>query len=254
MALSSILKGQGSNAAKQVIDAALSVGKAALHTVMPDDIEFYLCSLELVDCKDTRIGFLSFSVMREQITESFSPIQTMIKTHAGVVTTFNNTFSPIDINIAGTFGRKFRLLLNYIDPDVYIRKNTPGIAKTGFLSLNMGSIAGISTGVKSGYGMTKILEHIIKHSVDVDANGKPYYLKFCNYSLNTAYLVDVVNFTTSQNMASNCIWNYSMTLRAVSPLTKKKVKNKLSELLPEVASNAIGNGITNIVNGMTRLL
>ena len=136
--MSNILKGVGGNVAQQVIDTAISVGKAALHCVMPNDIELYLCALELVDCKNTRMGYLSFSVMPEQISESFTPIQTMIKTHSGVVTTFNSSFSPIDIQIAGTFGRKFRLLLNYVDPDTQIKKGFMSQVSGGdFFSLNI---------------------------------------------------------------------------------------------------------------------
>lgn len=246
-----LLGGQLTNVAQQVIDSAMSVGKAALHAVMPDDIEYYLCSLELVNCKDERVGFLSFSVMPEQINENHTPIQTMVKTNNAVVTNFNSSFAPIDISISGTFGRKFRLLLDYKDPKDVL---TPGGASMQSISLDFGTIAGVSSGVKSGYGMTKILEHILRGANNVDVNGKPYYLKFCNYSLNTAYIVDVVNFSFSQSMANNCMWNYSFTLRAVADLRKyNSSKNKLKELLPQVASNSIASGLTNIVNGMTRM-
>ena len=242
------MKSQGTNVAQQLIDTALSVGKAAIHAAMPDDFEYYLCSLELVNHKDERKGFLSFSVMPEQISESYAPIQTMIKTHNAVVTLFNDSFAPVDINIAGTFGRKIRLLLNYKDPWI----------QTGgkqFLALNFGKVAGVEVGVKTGYGMTKVLQHILNASSKTEAeSGKPYYLKFYNYALNTAYLVDVVNYTVNQSMGSNMIWNYQMTLRAVAPLsTFSNIGNKMKNLLPEVASNSVANGVTNIVNGMTRL-
>ena len=215
---------------------------------MPDDFEYYLCSLELVNHKDERKGFLSFSVMPEQISESYTPIQTMIKTHNAVVTLFNDSFAPVDINIAGTFGRKIRLLLNYKDPWI----------QTGgrqFLALNFGKVAGVDVGVKTGYGMTKVLQHILNVSSKTEAeSGKPYYLKFYNYALNTAYLVDVVNYTVNQSMGSNMIWNYQMTLRAVAPLSSfSNIGNKMKNLLPEVAANSVANGVTNIVNGMTRL-
>lgn len=247
--LKNVINKQILNVGQQVVDTAISVGRAALHATMPDEIEYYLCSLELVDCQDVRVGFLSFSVMPEQIMESHNPIQTMIKTNNAVVTNFNKSFSPIDISVAGTFGRKFRLLLNYKDPSA--RKKMTSIAGA---SLDFGEVAGVSTGIKSGYGMTKILEHIFVKANTTDMNDKPYYLKFCNYSLNTAYLVDVVNFSFSQSLANNCMWNYSFTLRAVAPLLKyNSSKNKMKELLPQVASNAIANGLTNIANGMTRI-
>lgn len=242
------MKSQGTNVAQQLIDTALSVGKAAIHAAMPDDFEYYLCSLELVNHKDERKGFLSFSVMPEQISESYTPIQTMIKTRNAVVTLFNDSFAPVDINIAGTFGRKIRLLLNYKDPWI----------RTGgkqFLALDFGKVADVEVGVKTGYGMTKVLQHILNASSKTEAeSGKPYYLKFCNYALNTAYLVDVVNYTVNQSMGSNMIWNYQMTLRAVAPLSSfSNINNKMKNLLPEVAANSVANGVTNIVNGMTRL-
>lgn len=248
MSLKTIMKSQGTNVAQQLIDTALNVGKAAIHAAMPDDFEYYLCSLELVNHKDERKGFLSFSVMPEQISESYTPIQTMIKTHNAVVTLFNDSFAPVDINIAGTFGRKIRLLLNYKDPWI----------QTGgrqFLALNFGKVAGVDVGVKTGYGMTKVLQHILNVSSKTEAeSGKPYYLKFYNYALNTAYLVDVVNYTVNQSMGSNMIWNYQMTLRAVAPLSSfSNIGNKMKNLLPEVAANSVANGVTNIVNGMTRL-
>lgn len=242
------MKSQSTNVTQQLIDTALNVGKAAIHAAMPDDFEYYLCSLELVNHKDERKGFLSFSVMPEQISESYTPIQTMIKTHNAVVTLFNDSFAPVDINIAGTFGRKIRLLLNYKDPWI----------QTGgrqFLALNFGKIAGVDVGIKTGYGMTKVLQHILNASSKTEAESKkPYYLKFYNYALNTAYIVDVVNYTVNQSMGSNMIWNYQMTLRAVAPLSSfSKIGNKMKNLLPEVAANSVANGITNIVNGMTRL-
>lgn len=248
---SNFLNNVGSNSAKALIDGIVSVGKAAIHCIMPDDIEYYLCSLELVDYKDNRIGFLSFTVMPEQIVESYTPIQTMIKTQRANVTTFNDSFQPVDISIAGTFGRKFRLLLNYKDPYKSDALNTFG--KSKIISLNFGEILGAEVGVKSGYGMTKILEHILRAANMTDYNGKPFYLKFCNYSLNTAYICDVVNFNLNQSMANNCMWNYSFTLRAVSDIRGyKKLKNKLKELLPQVAANSIASGVTNIASGMLR--
>jgi len=255
MSLKTIMKSQGTNVAQQLIDTALNVGKSAIHAAMPDDFEYYLCSLELVNHKDERKGFLSFSVMPEQISESYTPIQTMIKTHNAVVTLFNDSFAPVDINIAGTFGRKIRLLLNYKDPWYDNSGNGIKILQSKkFISLDFGKVAGMEVGVKTGYGMTKILQHILAKATTTDADNHPYYLKFYNYALNTAYIVDVVNYTMSQSMGSNMIWNYQMTLRAVAPLSSfSNIGNKMKNLLPEVASNSVANGVTNIVNGMTRL-
>ena len=250
--MSDKLNSLGNNAIRQVIDGALSIGKAAMHCWLPDDIEFYLCSLELVNYKGKRQGFMSFAVMPEQIVENHSPIQTMIKTHKGVVTTFNDSFSPVDIQIAGTFGRRFRILINNaIDP---MHEGLVG-GGTKVKTMAFGLWGDNSMAVKSGYGMTKVLEHILEAANMTDnENGKPMYLKFCNYSLNTAYVVDVINFSFQQSLANNCMWNYTMTLRAVAPIDNNGFKNKWKELFPQVAANAIAGGLTNILAGMTAMI
>ena len=116
MSFKDTLKSAGSTALSGLVDAAIDFGKSALHALMPDDYEYYLCSFELYDSKMDKKGFLSFVVMPDQITESHSPIQSITKTHSGIVTTFNSTFSPVNITISGTFGKKFRIVSNYKDP------------------------------------------------------------------------------------------------------------------------------------------
>ena len=248
MSLKSIIQSKtGASVIQSLKSTLVEVGRSAIHATLPDDFEYYLCSLELVNHLDERVGFLSFTVMPEQINESYAPIQTMIKTHSGVVTVYNDSFAPVDINISGTFGRKIRLLLNYKDP--YI--------ETGgrkFATLNFGKLTGVETGVKSGYGMTKILQHILENSAKSDEFGRPHYLKFYNYALNTAYICDVVNFSLNQNVGSNMMWNYNISLRATAKLSNvSSVKNRLKQVLPQVASNSIANGVTKIANGMIGL-
>ena len=150
-AISKVLKSQASSITGNAIDAALSVGKAALNAVMPDDIEYYLCSLELYNQDKKRVGFLSFVVMPDQMEENHSPIQTMIKTHRGIATVLNDSFAPVDISFSGTFGRKWRLLSSFKDPKLELDTK-------GFLNLSFGSVAGIGVGLKSGYGITKIMD------------------------------------------------------------------------------------------------
>ena len=246
MSLKTIMKSQGINVAQQLIDTALSVGKAAIHAAMPDDFEYYLW---LAQHRYTEAEWLEL-LGKEPDWRYFAACAYKMEADGkpAMPTLFNDSFAPVDINIAGTFGRKIRLLLNYKDP--WIQTGGKQI-----LALNFGKVAGVEVGVKTGYGMTKVLQHILNASSKTEAeSGKPYYLKFYNYALNTAYLVDVVNYTVNQNMGSNMIWNYQITLRAVAPLSSfSNIGNKMKNLLPEVASNSVANGVTNIVNGMTRL-
>lgn len=226
---------------RTVIDSVLEVGKSALHVLIPDDYEYYLCSLELYDSNFKKEGFLSFVVMPDQIMENHTPIQTMTKTHGGIVTTFNPTFAPIDISFSGTFGKKFRMVTNVVQD--------PTKKKGGnLLNLNLGKLGNVGIGVKSGYGLTKVLEHILRMANKTDGNNKPYFLIFNNYAFNTSYVVNVVNFQFTQSYEQNMIWHYNVTLKAVG--RKPKKLNKKWNLLGQVASNSISNGLTKTITGM----
>lgn len=77
-------------ATTQLMNALVVVGKSAVHTIIPDEYEYYLCSLELYDSAHTKVGYISFVIMPDQISESHSPIQNIIKTHSGIVTVITN--------------------------------------------------------------------------------------------------------------------------------------------------------------------
>jgi hypothetical protein len=248
--LTTILKDSSKTASAAInntIDAVEQYGIAAVHSIVPDDIEYYLCSLELFTENKERVGFISFVVMPSQIVESHTPIQTMIKTNRGISTVFTDSFSPIDISIAGSFGRKFRLILNYTDPNDVLDSNN------SFSSLNFGIIKGVNSGVKSGYGLTKLLEHILSRANKTEKN-KPLYLVFNNYSFNTSYVTDVINYSFNQNENYNMIWNYSIQLRAVADNRTFFSSESKTNFLKTVSANSIATGLTNMVNEMTRML
>lgn len=241
----------GVNIAKQAVDIAMKVGKSALHAVVPDDFEYYLLSLELLDSSLNREGFISFTVMPEQIIENHSPIQSVTKTHQGIISVFSDTFAPVDLNIAGTFGRKFRLVSQLQDP-------YDASKLTNFLNMSLGKLGNsllggnLSLGVKSGYGLTKVLEHMLKAANQRDATNKPRWLILRNYAFNTAYIVDPISFSFSQNQGNNMMWYYSMNLRAVADYSVNKKKNNWAAL-GTVAANGIATGLTDIATKMIGL-
>ena len=212
-------------------------GRAAIHAMAPDEYEYYLCSLELLNSEGMRKGFISFVVMPDQIVETHTPIQTMTKTHSGIVTTFNPSFSPIDIQISGTFGKKFRLVTGLSDPT----------KKENGLNLTFGKVASATVGVKSGYGLIKILEHILKTSEKLDVNDKPYFVVFNNYAFNTHYIVNIMNYTFQQSYDQNMIWHYSISMKAVA-LKPKELGISTANFLNSVSANTISNGITKLIS------
>ena len=251
------LKGAGNSVIPSTIDAICNMGRAAMNVVMPDNIEYYLCTLELLNVNNEQQGFLSFSVMPENIVESRTPIQTMMKTHKGIVTVFNNSFSPIDISIAGTFGRKFRIVAKCKDP---IDITT---AKSGFFGLNAGRVLNTvgtwlssNMSVKSGYGLTKVLEHMLTYANKTDINGQPYFLVFRNYAFNTAYVVNVQNFSFSQSVGNNMIWQYQMNLQAVADANEFALTSRSKDMknfLTTVGYNSVANGLTKLTTEMIGL-
>lgn len=221
--------------------ALVETGRAAIHAIAPDEYEYYLCSLELLDGSGERQGFISFVVMPDQIVESHTPIQTMTKTHSGIVTTFNPSFSPIDITISGTFGKKFRLVTGLADP---MKR------KGGGLNLSFGKLATTTVGAKSGYGLMKILEHILIKSEKIDeSTGKPYFVIFNNYAFNTHYVVNIVNYNFQQSYDQNMIWHYNVVMKAVAE-KPKGLGMSMSHFLGSVAANSMANGMTKLIAGM----
>lgn len=226
------------------LNAAMTIGKAALHAMAPDNYEYYMCSLELIDCSGNQVGFISFVVMPNNITESTTPIQTQTKTKNGMVTLFNDSFAPVNISLQGTFGRKFKIVTDMVDPSEK-GKN--------FFNGNIGKIVGIEIAVKSGYGLTRVLQYILKKTNELDTQGRPYILLFNNYSFNSSYVVDVMSYSFNQSIENNMLWFYELQLKAIAPGSAvRSSKQNNAQLLKVVASNAIAQGLTNVINDVKR--
>lgn len=243
----------GNKAANSGITNALSIvesiGESALHMLAPDNFEYYQCSLELLDVEKNQVGFISFVVMPNNISESRVPIQTQVKTKSGIVTNFNDSFAPVNITLQGTFGRRFRIVTGIVDPSPK-RWNGWG----NFFNGNMGkAMFGFETAYKSGYGLTKVLKFILEKANELDSKGRPYILLYNNYAFNTSYVVDVVNSSFNQSIENNRLWFYEISLKAVAPASAVQTEGKRNaKLLKTVASNAIAQGLSNVVKDVKR--
>lgn len=236
------------SAVSNALNAAITVGKAALHASAPDNYEYYLCSLELLSSNAERIGFISFIVMPNNISESTQPIHTQTKTKNGLVTLFNDSFCPVTISLQGTFGRKFRLITGLVDPADKSDKKWKN-----FLNGNFGRVKDFTVGVKSGYGLTRVLKYILERANTLDDNSRPYILLYNNYSFNSSYVVDVINYSFNQSTENNMLWFYDLQFKAVAPGSAVKTKTQnMGSLLASVASNSIAQGLTNVINDAKR--
>lgn len=222
------------------------VGKAGLHTLAPDNFEYYMCSLELLDSLGETKGFMTFPIMPNSIMENKTQIATLTKTNRGVVMTYNNSFVMRDISIQGTFGRRFRTIVG-------AKEVKNGVAKFPILGGNLGfNFMSGGVMIKTGYGLTKMLKNMIEASTELDINKKPCILIFNNYALNTQYVVEVLQSSFSQSVENNMLWYYSLEMKAIAPASAVKVQKRNNSLLRNVASNAIASGIGNVLMDVKR--
>lgn len=206
------------------------IGQAGLHGVFPNDFEFYAVAIELVNADGETEYYMMFPVMPDSLSINEPNIVSVTKTSGGVTTLFNPTFQPQSITCMGTFGKKFRVLLNGnggIFGTAYARiKNLKNLIKQGgsiFSKNDIEDTPELSKNIKTGYGATKLLERLLELSKSVDANGRPYYLFFYNLAFNQQMLVEVENASFNQDISSNNgYWRYQFQLKAVAPATAFK--------------------------------
>ncbi len=231
---------------ENVQNVAANIGRAALHSLAPDDFEYYLCSLELLDSTGNTKGFMFFTVMPNNITESKTQIASISKTNKGISVLFNSTFVPRDISIQGTFGRKIRLLIGVKEPQ--------DVSKIPFFGGNLGlNVEGDSV-IKTGYGLVKMMKSIVDESFKVDKNGNACILIFNNYAFNTHYVVEVMQSSFSQNVENNMLCYYNLEMKAVAPASAVKIQSQDGDkrYFERVAANAIAKGIGDLLNDISR--
>ena len=207
----------------------LQAGRAGLHSLFPNDFEYYAIAFELVNSQESTEQMLIFPVLPDEIREEKTTLNNIKKSGAGVVSLFNPSFNPFSIRLTGTFGRKFQILLN---DETAIVSAISGQLKQG--SGLFDEPPQFNLGIKTGYGVTKLLEKIYEKHKLLDEYGKPYRLYFYNLALNSNHLVTLDNLELSQNVKdSNMVWTYSMRMTAIAPAsaTKKFLKSSLITVL-----------------------
>lgn len=192
--------------AGEVVSSSL---RAYLNSLYPDEFEYYLCSFELVNKSGIVEQVLIFPIMPDSIQENRQSLVNIKKTMSSVVSLTNNTFSPTTITINGTFGKKLRILLGPKQTNAsafYFEKKIK--LKDDVIELN--------TEIKTGYGVTKKLENMIKLSQKESSDGSGYLLFFYNLALNNNYLVEVTDMSFQQSMENNMMWNYSINMKSLA--------------------------------------
>jgi hypothetical protein len=203
------------------------VGKIGLNIQYPDEFELYVIALELLDSELNTLRYFIFPVMPESLEESYSTIQSIKKTLSGLHVQSTSTFTPTDITLSGSFGRRLRVLLGTEYTDFLTSFKAENISFRGSVR---NTIKFFDENIKTGYGCIKILEKIIKESSETGDDGRGKLLVLHNLALGNSYVVRPINLRLSQNKQSNMIWNYSLSLKSIAPLeslyTSSQMRNK----------------------------
>ena len=213
-----------------------------------------MCSLSLRNRNMEEVAYMSFPVMPNNIMESQQAVASVTKTNKGIVTQFNSSFNPKDISIQGTFGRKLRLILGNKE---FVPKAEAGFAMAqkffnGNIGIN-GGIAGTDLLIKTGYGLTKMMQRILDAAYAGDDDG-PYIVVFTNYAFNTSYVVEPLQRSFSQSTENNMIWYYNVEMKAVSDWSDLSKGENIGKFMGQVAANAVSNTLTKVLNSAMRLI
>lgn len=197
-------------------DLKTKLGGALLNALFPNEFEFYLVSLELVDSSDKSVILFVFPITPADLQETFTPITNIKKSLGGITVLKNHTFTPREISIRGNFGRELKLLVGHVNFDF----NAFVFHQSKFF--DGVDINKFSNRIKTGYGCVKVLENIIKLSQQMDDKGNPYKLYFYNPIFGNSYIVEVISFShqqSIQNQQMNMIPNYNLVLKGIMPLS-----------------------------------
>lgn len=249
---------------RRVTELRSGLGHSALHQLYPKDFEYYMIALELVNGSGDTIDYLAFPVLPSSITKSENKRINIKKAYKSTLVLTSTAFTPQDIVIRGNFGRSFKILIGS-------KEILSGLAflssiKNGIFDLSLQSNKNItlptqqfSQYVKTGYGVTKLLQSIIQKSDGSDHNG-PFRLYLYNLALGESYLVVAPSkaLILEQNDTNmNMIWNYTLNLTIIAPL--ELVKNNLSLssigqlLVASVIQGSVNKVGRDIVNYVSRI-
>jgi hypothetical protein len=196
-------------------------GKIILNQLYPNDFEYYMCGFELLNSDFSTEKYFIFPILPNSMSYNDSPLTKITKTAGGVSVVKTDQFIPKTININGTFGRSFKILVGKTTQDLF------GSFENSAGQITPGSVVkGFSEKIKTGYGCCKVLEELLTLSNQKDSLGKPRFLIFYNLAFNQQFFVEYEEQTWSMTLETNMVWNYSLRLKAVAP-SQNFLKTKL---------------------------
>lgn len=227
------------------------LGKAALSSFYPNDIEYYLCAFELVNSDGTESYFV-FPIQPSSISKS-EPNRTNIKKAlSGLTILKNSSFIPQELNLKGNFGRRFKILSN-LDGVAFTSPNAVNISKQDGIRFKSPALSG---SIKTGYGAIKLLQSILKSSNEVDDKENPKKLFFYNLGFGESYLVSLSpsGMSFSQTEDQNMIWNYNISLSILAPLSDVATDVVQSQNSDILSKGVIRKGVSVVAKDIVSFL
>ena len=237
------------------------LGRAGLSALYPNDFEAYIIGLELTTWDGKTIDYLAFPVMPNSIQQTEPKRTTIKQTGNGVTALTIGTFTPKEITIRGNFGRNFKILAGrafsgFSKPTYSIQSGKRTIESLHDTNTTA-KFNPFDFGIKTGYGVTKMLQAMIDKSNGLDSNGKQFMLYFYNMALGENYLVKIPpnGFNLNQSMSSNMIWEYSLTMVAVAPLNyvlgnAKSNQNRLTLAATSIVQTGVQQVVSDIFSNI----
>jgi len=238
---------------KQFVTKLGVLGKVGLNGLYPNDFELYVFALELVNSKGETEEYFIFPINPTNFEEVSKANTSIVKTMGGVVTIDSNTFDPVDIVMSGSFGRKLKFLIGGELIDFGALSYS---SKSGAFSTNKAADAFkksvFNSKIKSGYGCIKLLQTMVDKSTSLDQYNKPYSFYLYNLALGNNYLMKCTNLTFKQDMSSNGIWNYTMTIKGLGSMDSIVGGRSAKSLSSSLAAAKVVQGAANVALGKTK--
>lgn len=234
-------------------------GEQALNALYPNEFEVYMMSLELTDSDGNLIDYLSFPVLPKTFSQVEGKRVNVKKTMNGVSVISSKSFVPKQVSMSGDFGKTLKFL------------NTPQVSFAGLaFSTKSGIYSSLDTNprtpkinfpsfspmVRTGYGVTKLLQAIIDKSTSLDAKGKPFKLFFHNPTMGESYLaIPTPNaLTISNSIDKNMIPTYSLNLTLIMPLSRLKNELSKTSLKNRLTADFIQRSVNVVANEVKRFV
>lgn len=230
-----------------------TIGASALNVRYPKEFEVYVVALELTDSAGKTLRYFIFPVNPVGLSEVQSEITNVKKTLAGITALSNTTFVPVQINLSGNFGRKFKILLG-TDYVQFLNSFKTQDGKVTSNSIGNGTLQVFDQRTKTGYGCLKILQDIIEESKVIDEMGSRRLI-FYNPAFGTSYLVKPMSFRIDMTQEMNMLHTYNLQMQAIAPLDALQDEKKMEQEAARLNKTAYIQSETNrVVNEITRIL